>query len=233
MTDKLLIPISIIIAGALIGTGFYLNKKNTNSNANTNTNNLGSATTNIEIRPINETDHVLGNPNARVIIVEYSDTECPFCKEYHKTLRALMTNYGSDGKVLWVYRHLPIVELHSRAPKEAEAQECAAEIGGNAKFWEYTNRIYEVTPSNNGLDPKELINIGKQVGLPSDGLQTCIDSNKYAARVQDDINEAFNAGAQGTPFTILLDTKTGDTYPINGAYPYSELKRIIDLILQS
>ena len=237
MNDKLLIPVSIIIAGILVGAGFYLNSRNQidnpNTGKNTNTNNTSYGATAVEIRPIDANDHVLGNPDARVVMIEYSDTECPFCKEYHKTLRALMTEYGASGKALWVYRHFPIAELHSKAPKEAEALECAAELGGSAKFWEYTNRIYEVTPANNGLDPKELLNIAKQVGLSSEAFQTCLDSNQYVPRVQIDINEAYGAGAQGTPFTILLDTKTGDTYPINGAYPYSELKKIIDLILQS
>ena len=70
-------------------------------------------------------------------------------------------------KVAWVYRHFPISGLHSKSLKEAEATECAANLGGNSKFWEYTNKLYEVTPSNDKLDPKELTNIAKQVGLSS------------------------------------------------------------------
>jgi predicted DsbA family dithiol-disulfide isomerase len=128
---------------------------------------------------------------------------------------------------------MPVVELHSKALREAEALECAAVLGGNSKFWEYVNRIYEVTPSNDNLDPKELTNIAKQVGLSSDKFNTCLESGEFTPRVTADINDAKGAGGEGTPFSVVIDTKTGDTYPINGAYPYSQMKQIIDLILQS
>ena len=82
-------------------------------------------------------------------VVEFSDLECPFCKRFHATMQQTVAAYG--GQVAWVYRHFPIDQLHSKAPKEAEATECAAELGGNDKFWAYTNRLMEVTPANNGL----------------------------------------------------------------------------------
>lgn len=238
MSGKISLPISIVIAGLLIGGGFYVNSKNTAEYSKTggqNTaNNVRQAIRQAaNIRPIDVNDHILGNPDSKVVVVEYSDTECPFCKEFHKTMRALMTEYGSKGELSWVYRHFPVVELHSKAPKEAEAIECAAELGGNSKFWEYANRLYEVTPSNNNLDPVELTNIAKQIGLSSDKFNTCLESGEFGPRVKADLNDAQEAGGEGTPFSVIINTKTGDTYPINGAYPYSEMKNIIDLILQS
>ena len=236
MSDKISIPLSIIVAGLLIGGGYYLNGRNKINNQNS----LGASSMVQEqikqaanIRPVDANDHILGNPSAPVVIVEYSDTECPFCKEFHKTMRALMSDYGSKGNIAWVYRHFPFEELHPKALKEAEALECVGELGGNSKFWEYTNRLYEITPSNNDLDPKELTNIAKQVGLSSDKFNTCLESEQYAPRVKADVNDAQGAGGEGTPFSIIIDTKTRDTYPINGAYPYSQMKQIIDLILQS
>lgn len=238
MQDKISIPISIIIAGLLIGGGLYLNSggkqeynDTTTPNAKTIVNQAIKQASNI--RPIDENDHTLGNPEARVVVVEYSDTECPFCKEFHKTMRSLMTEYGSKGNLAWVYRHFPVEELHSKAPREAEALECAGALGGNSKFWEYANRIYEVTPSNNNLEPKELENIAKQVGLASDKFNTCLDSGEFTPRVQADTYDAQGAGGEGTPFSVVIDTETGDTYPVNGAYPYAQMKNIINLILQS
>lgn len=114
---------------------------------------------------INDGDHVLGNPNALVTIIEFSDTECPFCKKFHETMRKIIDEYGKDGKVKWVYRHFPLDQIHSKSRKEAEATECATEQGGNEKFWEFINKIYEITPSNNGLDPAELPKIAKSIGL--------------------------------------------------------------------
>jgi protein-disulfide isomerase len=144
-----------------------------------------------------------------------------------------MNEYGSKGELAWVYRHFPVAELHSKAPREAEALECAGELGGNAKFWEYTNRLYEITPSNNELADIELTNIAKQIGLSSDKFSTCLESGQYEARVEADLYNAQGAGGEGTPFSVIIDTKNDDTYPINGAYPYAQMKSIIDLILQS
>jgi protein-disulfide isomerase len=235
MSDKLLIPISILVAGVIIAGGFYFRGQGAKTPPVSFSGKIVDEAKKLaaKIRPVDANDHILGNPQAKVLIVEYSDTECPFCKEFHKTLRAVVAEYGTSGEVAWVYRHFPIIELHSRSFNEAEALECAGVLGGNAKFWEYTNRLYEVTPSNNNLPPSELHNIAKQVGLSSDKFKTCLESGEFRPRVQADIDDAFASGAQGTPFSVIFDIRNGDTYPINGAYPYNQMKSIIDLILQS
>ena len=133
----------------------------------------------------------------------------------------------------WIYRHYPIAELHSKSLKESEATECAANLGGNSKFWEYINKLYEVTPSNNGLDPKELTNIAKQVGLSSTAFDTCLGSGEFTPRVNADIQNAGEIGIGGTPYSVIIDTKTKQYYPIEGAYPYSQVKSAIDLMLSS
>jgi protein-disulfide isomerase len=106
----------------------------------------------ITLDPVTEKDHITGNPQADVVLIEYSDTECPFCKRFHETMIQVMAEYGASGKVAWVYRHFPLDALHSKARHEAEATECATELGGNEKFWAYLNKLEEITPSNNGLD---------------------------------------------------------------------------------
>lgn len=230
MYDKLSIPLSIIIAGALVGGGFYLSSKAPGQTTGPIKEAVAQSQ---KIREINDSDHLLGNPAAHVIIVEYSDTECPYCKQFHSTMRALIENYGSEGGVAWVYRHFPLADLHKKAPHEAEALECANELGGNSKFWEYTNRIYEVTPSNDGLAETELGEIAKQIGLSSKDFNTCLASGKYKSKIDADIADAKNVGGEGTPFSVIVDTKTGDTYPMPGAQSYSTIKNIVDLILQS
>src|SRR4029079_2594805 len=134
-------------------------------------------------------------------------TECPYCKMFQPVMISIMQNYGKDAQVAWVYRHFPIAELHSKAPKEAEALECAAELGGNSKFWEYTNKIYEITPSDNGLDPSRRVSVAKDLGLSADKFKTCLDSGQYAARVNLDIQNAQELGAVGTPYSIVIDNK--------------------------
>lgn len=129
-----------------------------------------------------------------------------------------------DGKVRWVYRHFPLRSLHQKATKEAEATECAGEQG---KFWEYLDKLFEVTPSNDGLDAAQLPILAEQVGISRQKFETCLNSGKYAAHVSDDEKDATNAGARGTPYTVIL-TKDGKKIPVSGAVPYEQLKSIVD-----
>lgn len=101
-------------------------------------------------------DHIKGSINAPVKIVEYSDLECPFCKMFHATLQEIISDPEYKDKVAWVYRHFPLTQLHSKAPKEAEATECAAEVGGNEGFWKFVDKINEITPANNKLDQADI-----------------------------------------------------------------------------
>ena len=236
MSEKLSLPISIILAGLLIAGGIYLNGKITKENPTAaQQQQLKSENLSDTIRPIDANDHILGSAKARVLVVEYSDTECPFCKTFHSTMLSIMQEYGKVEKVAWVYRHFPIAQIHSKSFKEAEATECAANLGGNSKFWEYINKLYETTPSNNNLDPKELTNIATQVGLSSTAFNACLESEEFGPRVNADIKNAQELQGQDffTPYSIIIDTKTNQYYPIQGAYPYPQLKSAIDLILQS
>jgi protein-disulfide isomerase len=234
LSDKITLPISIVLAGLLIAGGIYLNGRITKINpTTTQKQQLASENLSDTLRPIDANDHILGSSKARVLVIEYSDTECPFCKNFHTTMLSIMQEYGQDGKVAWVYRHFPIAELHSKSFKESEALECAGSQGGNSKFWEYTNKIYETTPSNNGLDSKELTNIATSVGLSSVDFNKCLESGEFDPRINLDIKNANELGISGTPYSIILDTKTDKSYPIEGAYPYSQVKSAIDLILNS
>ncbi len=230
MMDKLSVPIAIVIAGLLIaGSLYYSNGKTTQKVGLPGT--VGTLNNADNMRPVSSEDHILGNPDAPLIIVEYSDTECPYCKEFHRTLQRVMDEYGKAGRVAWVYRHFPIDGLHPKARKEAEALECANELGGVAKFWEYTNLIYATTNSNNSLDPAKLPVLATSVGLDSKAFNECLSSGKYAAKVEADFQDAVTAGGEGTPTSILI-TKDGTKTLIPGALPYENLKETIDALLQ-
>jgi len=81
-----------------------------------------------DIDPVTSEDFVRGNRNARIALIEYSDLECPFCKRFHPTAQQLINEYPND--VMWVYRHFPLDQLHSKARAEALAAECAGSLGG-------------------------------------------------------------------------------------------------------
>ena len=88
-------------------------------------------------------DHLRGNPNAPIKIVEFSDLQCPFCKAFQTTMQQVMAEYGQRGQVAWVYRHLPLTSIHRYALPWAEESECAAQLGGSDKFWEYIDTRFE------------------------------------------------------------------------------------------
>lgn len=154
--QKFAVPLAIIIAGALIAGALYFASIGRAPKGG----GQGTARAEKNIRPVQKDDHILGNADAKITIVEFSDTECPFCKRFHATMHEVIDTYGKDGKVAWVYRHFPIAQLHPKAQKEAEALECAAELGGpssplgtsNDVFWKYADKLFETTNSNNSLD---------------------------------------------------------------------------------
>jgi len=228
--EKLSIPIAIIFAGALVAISLYYSNSKMNSEAIAGT--QQPAASSVNMKPLSSDDHILGNPNADVIIVEYSDTECPFCKQFQTTLHRVMDEYGKDGKVAWVYRHFPIDSLHPKAPKEAEATECVNELGGSTKFWQYLDLIYATTNSNNSLDPAQLPKLAGQVGVDVTAFNKCLASGKYTDKIKADYADAIAAGGQGTPTSILV-SKDGTKTVFTGAQPYENLKAVLDSILSS
>lgn len=95
----------------------------------------------INLDPITKDDHMLGNPDAEITIVEYTDMECPFCARIHPTLHQIVTDYG--GKVNWVVRHFPLDNLHPNARTKAEASECVWAQDGDEAFFKYTDKLFE------------------------------------------------------------------------------------------
>ena len=139
-------------------------------------------------------DPVLGNKNAPVTVIEFSDFQCPFCERfYSQTLPLLEQNYISTGKVKLVYRDFPLSSIHPDAQKAAEAAECADEQG---KFKEMHDKLFE---NQNSLSTSSLKSYAAQLGLDAAKFNGCLDSGKYASEVQKDFNDGSAAGVSGTP----------------------------------
>lgn len=234
--NKLSTPVAIIFAGILIaGAVLYTGQtEGVAVNTGTEQNNNQPSLNLDKMRKVSSDDHIRGNRDAEVTIVEYSDTECPFCKQFHATMKQAVAEYGD--KIAWVYRHAPIHQLHPNAGKEAEALECAAELGGNEKFWAYTDRLYEITPANNGLNLAELPQIAAFVGLDTTQFTACLDSGKYKDKVEADLANGIATAASpndfGTPWSIVIG-KSGKLLPLSGAMPYASVKQIIDTALKN
>ncbi|MBU1202659.1 DsbA family protein [Patescibacteria group bacterium] len=217
----------VLLGMMLNGKDFSLGK-NTNSNnnnqiANANTNDNAAAAA-ITIQPVDkDKDWIRGNKNAKVSIIEFSDIDCPFCQRFHDTMNEIMKEYGND--VNWVYRHFPLTSLHPEAAKKAEASECVGEQGGNDKFWEFLDKVFAA-----GTKVADLGVVVSNMGLNANDFQSCLDSGKYAAKVQDQSRQAQAAGGRGTPYSIII---SGDQkVPIPGALPIDSVKASLDSILK-
>jgi len=226
--NKISIPLAIIAAGAMISLAILIAKSPSSNSINQPTNEKKDLSE-IKISPIGNNDHILGNLKAKVIVVEYSDTECPFCKSFHGIMHQIVDNYGN--KVAWVYRHFPIDALHPKARKEAEATECAASLAGNDGFWKYIDKIYEITPSNNKLDPALLPEIANEIGVDKQEFETCLSSQKFKDKINNYISDGTKAGVKGTPYSlVLVNGKVVDV--INGAQPFDQVKTLIDKFIK-
>jgi protein-disulfide isomerase/copper chaperone CopZ len=163
-------------------------------------------------------DHVKGDFNAPITLVEFSDFECPFCERHYPTLNRILNEY--KGKVRLVYKHFPLSSIHPNAQKAAEASECAAEQG---KFWEYHDKLFENQRS--GFSVEKFKQWAKELGLDTTKFNDCLDSGKYAQKVKDDYQEGLQKGVSGTPSVFV----NGEL--IVGAVPYEVLKQKIDSLL--
>ncbi|MEK7459990.1 MAG: thioredoxin domain-containing protein [Patescibacteria group bacterium] len=217
------IPVSMFIAGFAIASAFFIYFGGSVDPTQNPQNQK------LTLDPVTKSDHIMGSLKAKVIIVEYSDTECPFCKVFHGTMNRISNEYDGN-QVAWVYRHYPL-PFHTKAPKEAEATECAAKLGGNEKFWQYTNKIFEITPGNDGLDAALLPKIALELGLDQKAFEKCLASGEMKPIVDKDLASGGKAGVGGTPHSlIVVNGKVVDV--INGAQPYDVVKSQIDKALK-
>lgn len=182
-----------------------------------------------KVKPVTDSDHIRGNKNAKITLVEYSDYECPFCQKFHPVTQELLRIYGD--KIRFVYRHFPL-SFHANAQKEAEASECIAELGGNDAFWKYTDAIFERTTANGtGFALDKLGPLASELGVNQAEFQACLDSGKYEKLVKDQIADGTAAGVSGTPSTFIINPK-GESQLIVGAQPIDAFKTSIDQILK-
>ena len=223
MKSQYVLPFTIVIAGALIAGAVFLSGKNQTPNPADNNGQITARAYDPAV------DHILGNPNAKVKVVEYLDLECSHCKVFNTTMHKVMDYYGLAGNVAWVQRPFPLGQIHSKAPQEAQAAECAADQGGDAAYFRYTDVLFEITPSDNGLDLTKLPVIAQQIGLDVAKFNSCLSSAKFAKKVQDSYNEAIAAGGNGTPYVLIMVGT--DAVPLAGAQPYASMRAAIDAVL--
>jgi protein-disulfide isomerase len=215
---------AVLIAGAIVYTGSKNNGAKVQEGAGTE-----KQDTKVEVAPVTEKDHIRGNPNAPIMIVEYSDFECPFCKNFHETMNKIMTDYGADGQVAWVYRSFPLQQLHPNAPKIAEAAECVASLGGNDAFWKFTDLVFGERGVNDPTNIAKLPEYAERAGVDKAKFSKCLADGTFKDVIAANIDAAIKTGARGTPHSFLIVGNQQGV--IDGAQPYATVKRMVDTMI--
>lgn len=228
--SQYLIPGSIVFAGLLIAGALYLGQVHPvtpsldeQDSAQAGDNLAASAE---QVRPVGNDDHIVGNPDtADLVLIEYSDFQCPFCDRFHPTVEQLVEEY--DGRIAWVYRHFPLTSLHPQALPAALASECVAALGGEDAFWKFSDQLFA---NQERLGNDLYLQLAGQLGIDAGGMQACLDEDRYEERVKADAENAVASGGRGTPYTIVV-SKNGAIAPFSGAIPYPQVKALVEQLL--
>jgi len=159
-------------------------------------------------------DPALGSANAPVTVVEFSDFQCPFCQRVVPTIKRIKETYGDRVRIVW--KDFPLTAIHPQAFKAAEAGQCAREQG---KFWEYHDQLFA---NQRALEPEFLKKYAADTGLDASKFAACLDSAKYAERVQEQINVGNSLGVSSTP-SLFINGRL-----LSGAQPFETFSAIID-----
>ena len=175
---------------------------------------------------IEDNDPVLGDPDAGISIVEFSDFQCPFCGRAHTGALADLKNsdYFKNGEVNLVYKQFPLNSIHPYAQKAGEASLCAQD---QDSFWKYHDTLF----ANQGsLDVASLKTYATQLGLNAGEFNNCLDSGDYASEVSKETAQATASGGRGTPFFVVVNNDNGKSTTVSGAVPWSSFESAINII---
>jgi len=169
-------------------------------------------------------DPFLGDENAPVTLIEFSDYQCPFCGRFwSQTLDQIKIDYIDTGKVKFVYRDFPLDSIHPLATPAAEAAECVRDAAGGSDeaYFEYHDKIFTNQAS---LSNENLKVWAQELGY---NIDNCLSSGKFTAEVRKDLADATASGGRGTPYFVIIGSN-GQGTPLSGAQPYSAFKQILD-----
>jgi len=180
-----------------------------------------------------EKDHFRGNKDAKVVLIEYSDFECPYCNAFHATMLDVMTKH--NNQVVWVYRHYPL-NFHPNAQNLAEASECVSAYGGEEAFWKFVDStyakmadqtIYGTNVDDGVVSEETLLSLAANAGADQNQVKTCLDNKEMAEKVKASQASGTTAGISGTPSTVIISKKAGYEL-IHGALPIEQIETMLE-----
>jgi protein-disulfide isomerase len=171
----------------------------------------------------------LGQQDAPVTLVEFSDYQCPFCKRHFSTVYpSLKKDYIDTGKLRYVFRDFPIPSLHPQAQKAHEAAYCGREQN---RYWEMHDILFE---NSQDLSVPALKRYAAKIVLNDDQFNACLESGKYAGEIEKEIAEGTKVGVSGTPSFFIGPSGSGEKITgtmVTGAQPLASFKQVIDDLL--
>ena len=176
---------------------------------------------------------VKGPKDAKVVLIEFSDYQCPFCARFSRdTIPQVQTNYVDTGKIKYVFADYPLEAIHPHAFKAAEAASCAGEQG---EFWKMHDHLFA---NQKALKPEDLSQYAETIGLDKSKFQECLDSQKRAASIRKTMAQAGDAGVSSTP-TLMVglmqpnSSKVKVLRVLKGAQPFAAVKDALDNALNA
>lgn len=219
-------PKAIVIGALLIGVGLAVGLSVSGNNQGPEMAQVPGPEENLfEVEPIKiaKDDHVFGNPDAPVVVFEYSDIDCPFCARVHPTLTRLVNE--NPDTVAWVYRHNPLA-IHPHAGLKAEATECVADIAGEDAFWEYLDVLFTEQGQMQGDEETVLgmlVDAATPFGVDTEAFSKCMQSDRHLKKI---VREQAEAAQEGTPYNVMVGPHTA--VAVRGALPYDAFAQIAD-----
>ena len=219
MKQAYILPVAIILAGVIVALAVFVVRG-------------GGSDVPVEaditaLRPVSPEEHLIGNPTAPVILIEYSDIDCAYCKQMQRTMTQIMLDYGATGKVAWVYRHFPVVQNHPHAGTHAEASECVTSLAGKDAFWRFIDLMQTNAPGTAEFNPNDYPALLSQLGIDQGAFDSCLNNGTFVKRVEADLANGLAIGATVTPYSVIV-IKGAEPIPVSGAVPYAAMKEIIE-----
>ena len=174
------------------------------------------------VAPINKNDHIYGDKDAPISLIEYSDFLCPYCYQFHDTAKQIVDD--SNGQVNWIFRHFPLGSHDPEATMSAIASECIAEELGEEPFWTYSKTLFD---NRANLSHENLIALGTNMGANEATLTKCIDNEDHNDKVQANIKNGIEVGVSGTPGNILINHENNKAIRVSGAQPIEAFNEVI------
>ncbi len=171
---------------------------------------------------LRENDHIAGNREASITIIEYSSVECDSCKKLHTVFKKILQEYPAE--ISWVFRHSPQT-IYPKSFREAEALECASQQGGDDAFFRYLDQLFQATHSDNSIDLTILPDIAGSVGLNTEHFAACLQDRRFIQRVNQDLYTGETLGVEIKPHLFILTSR--GTLSLSGYQSYAAIEALI------